>query len=68
LSLDDCAAQIDIRRGDDARVRFARMTVADQLTATKRPSLRGEFAWMAWARTSLPVPLSPVRRMVASLV
>ena len=40
---------------------------APQLTATNGPLRRGERAWIAWATTSLPVPLSPVRSTVASL-
>ena len=30
-----------------------------QLTAKKGPFLRGECRWMMWAKSSLPVPLSP---------
>ena len=40
---------------------------APQFTATKGPVQRGEFAWSARAMSSLPVPLSPVTRTVASL-
>ncbi len=36
-------------------------------TATKTWSARGELAWMALATSSLPVPVSPVIRMVERL-
>src|SRR5882672_2438389 len=41
--------------------------MAAQLTATNGPALRRELAWMKRARTSLPVPLSPVNSTVTSL-
>ncbi len=41
--------------------------IAAQLIATKARSRRGESAWMAWAKSSLPVPLSPSRSTVASV-
>ncbi len=40
--------------------------IAAQLTATNGPWLRRPRAWSARATTSLPVPLSPVTRTVAS--
>ncbi len=41
--------------------------MAAQLIATKARSRRGERAWMAWAKSSLPVPLSPSSSTVASV-
>jgi hypothetical protein len=38
--------------------------MAPQLTATNGPLRRGESWWIAWAQSSLPVPLSPARRRV----
>src|SRR5690606_5026850 len=39
--------------------------MAAQSMGTKGPEARGESSWMARATSSLPVPLSPSRRMVA---
>jgi len=41
--------------------------IAPQLTGMKGRSARGLAAWMARATSSLPVPLSPMMRMVASV-
>ncbi len=41
---------------------------AAKLTATKGPLDLLERLWMAWARISLPVPLSPEMRMVMSFL
>ncbi len=41
--------------------------MAAQLMATNGPSLRAEQLWMYRARTSFPVPLSPVNSTVTSL-
>src|SRR5439155_1057766 len=41
--------------------------MAPQLTGMKGRSARGLAAWMARATSSLPVPLSPMMRMVASV-
>jgi hypothetical protein len=41
--------------------------IAAQLTATNGPPLRRERAWSARAASSFPVPLSPARRIVASV-
>ncbi len=41
--------------------------IAAQLIATKAPSRRAESAWIARAKSSLPVPLSPSSRTVASV-
>jgi len=40
--------------------------IAPVFTGTKGPSRRSESAWIAWAASSLPVPLSPVSRTVTS--
>ena len=37
------------------------------MMATKGSRLRALAAWMAWAKSSLPVPLSPLMRMAAEL-
>src|SRR5207249_4733995 len=42
--------------------------IAPQLTGMKGRSTRGLSAWTARAISSLPVPLSPMMRMVASVV
>ena len=42
--------------------------MAPQLMATKGAFLRGLLAWMARAISSLPVPLSPSMRTVASVL
>ena len=39
---------------------------AAQLKATKGRLLRSEALWMDWAKSSLPVPLSPTRSTVRS--
>ena len=44
------------------------MGTAAQLTPMKGSLARGPAVWMAWARTSLPVPLSPVMSTLASMV
>ncbi len=41
--------------------------IAAQLIAMKAPSRRAESAWIARAKSSLPVPLSPSRSTVASV-
>ena len=41
--------------------------MAPQSTATKGPDARGDAVWMARATSSLPVPLSPWMRTVASV-
>ena len=41
--------------------------MAAQFSATNGLSWRGLASWMAWAQTSLPVPLSPVMNTVALL-
>ena len=40
--------------------------MAAQLTATNGLVARAEWAWMYWATTSLPTPLSPVIKTLAS--
>jgi hypothetical protein len=40
----------------------------EQSTTTKGPSARGLFSWMARAKSSLPVPVSPVMSVLASLL
>jgi hypothetical protein len=42
--------------------------MAAQLTSTKLLPARGDRAWIARATTSLPVPLSPLINMVASVL
>jgi len=41
--------------------------IAPQLTAMNGRSVRGLAEWMARATSSLPVPLSPVIKIVASV-
>ncbi len=41
--------------------------IAAMLTVTKGPRARGEFAWIARATSSFPVPDSPMRRTVISV-
>jgi len=41
--------------------------MAPQFNATKPESFRSLALWIAWAKTSLPVPLSPVIKMVEGL-
>ncbi len=41
--------------------------MAAQFTLIKGPWLRRLMRWIAWATSSLPVPVSPKMRTVASL-
>src|ERR1019366_4846923 len=67
---EDCAAagHLEFAGAPLSRTGEGAAFVAEQLTATNGERQRADLKWIARATSSLPVPLSPLSRTVASLV